>query len=475
VHVSQSHESVTGSAGGVALCWFDCREARLEILYSHVGGIDVHKRRVTVTARTPDAERAGRRKEQTRSFCTFYRDLLAMARWLVTDQGATHVAMESTGPYWWPVWSALREVGGPGLVIEVVNAAHVKAVPGRKTDVKDSQWLAQLMEVGLLRGSFLPPEQVRRLRDLTRYQTKLTEERSREKQRLLKTLEAAGIKLDDVASDTFGVSGRSMLDALVAGERDPVVLADLALGRLRIKIGDLRLALAGRFTDHHGDMVELHLARIDHLDRMLTQVKAKIGRLGDDRTPPVSGLVDPFAAQVALLTSIPGVGERVATVVISEIGVDMSRFPTAGHLAAWAGLAPGNNESGGRRRRARRRNGNTHVTTILVEAALAASRTHTRIGARFHRLHRRFGGRANKTAGKKAAFAIAHTLIKVIWSVMSAAAPYQDLGHDFYTRRVDPETQTRKLIAQLEALSGRKIVFMDGDNTDTSHGEPFAA
>jgi transposase len=443
----------------------------LEIVYTRVGGIDVHKKQVTVTARTPDPKRAAR-WETTRTFRTFYGELLEMARWLVLERGVTHVAMESTGPYWWPVHAALREVGGPDLSIEVVNAAHVKAVPGRKTDVKDSQWLAQLMEVGLLRGSFLPPEQVRQMRDYTRYQTKLTEERSREKQRLLKVLEAAGIKLDNVASDAFGVSGRSMLQALVAGERNPVVLAGLARGVLRNKTDDLRLALAGRFSTHHGRLVALHLARIDHLDQMLTQVKEKIGRVGAD-VP--GGLVVPFTAQVELLMSIPGVGERVATVVISEIGVEMGRFPTAKHLAAWAGLAPGNNESAGRRRSGRRRKGNTQVCSILVEAALAAAKTRSRIGARFHRLHRRFGGKQNPGAGKKAAFAVAHTLIKVIWSVLATGEPYTDLGHDFYTRRVDPETQTRRLIAQLEALSGKKIVFLDNDSPDHDHGPPRAA
>lgn len=433
----------------------------MEILYSHVAGIDVHKKQVTVTVRTPDPKDPRARWQTTRTFRTFYADLLAMAAWL-GERGVTHAAMESTGPYWWPVYSALREVGGPGLTIEVVNAAHVKNVPGRKTDVKDSAWLAELMEVGLLRGSFLPPEQVRMLRDYTRYQTKLTEERSREKQRLLKVLEAAGIKLDSVASDTFGVSGRLMLDALVKGERDPLVLAGLAKGVLRNRTDDLRLALTGRFTDHHATMVELHLARIDHLNAMLTQITGRIGRV--DLDPP-GGLVAPFTDQIALLTTIPGVGERVATVIVSEIGVDMGRFPSAGHLAAWAGLAPGNNESAGRRRRARHRKGNTHVQSILIEAALAASRTRTRIGARFHRLHRRFGGKANKSAGKKAAFAVAHTLIKVIWSVLASGTPYTDLGHDFYTRRVDPETQTRRLIAQLEAVSGKKIILMDDDGT----------
>jgi transposase len=434
----------------------------LEILYARVAGVDVHKKRVTVTTRVPD--RGGGRRATTRTFRTFYGDLLAMASWVVAEQGVTHLAMESTGPYWWPVYTALREVGGAGLTIEVVNAAHVKAVPGRKTDVKDSEWLAELMEVGLLRGSFLPPEQVRQMRDFTRYQTKLTEERSREKQRLLKVLEAAGIKVDSVATDTFGVSGRLMLAALVAGERDPGVLAGLARGVLRNKTEDLRLALAGRFTDHHGQMIDLHLTRIDQLDQMLAKVRDTIGRVGDARTAPVSGLVDPFTAQIELLMSIPGIGQRVATVVISEIGVDMARFPTAKHLAAWAGLAPGNNESAGKRRRSRHRKGNTHVQSILVEAAMAASRTRTRIGARFHRLHRRFGGKQNPGAGKKAAFAIAHTLIKVIWSVLATGTPYTDLGHDFYTRRVDPETQARRLIAQLEALSGKKIIFADHDD-----------
>lgn len=448
----------------------------MDVLYSHVAGIDVHKRQVTVTARVPDPRGVGRR-EKTRTFRTFYAELLAMGVWLV-EQQVTRVAMESTGPYWWPVYAALREVGGAGLAIDVVNAAHVKAVPGRKTDVKDSQWLARLLEIGLLRGSFLPPDDIRRVRDLTRYQTKLTEERSREKQRLLKVLEAAGIKLDVVASDTFGVSGRSMLDALVAGERDPVVLAGLARGKLRNRTDDLRLALTGRFTVHHGQMIGFHLARLEHLDQTIEQVKEKIGHCGTPgsgrraATDP-AGLIAPFAEQIRLLSSIPGVGERVATVIISEIGVDMSRFPSAKHLAAWCGLAPGNNESGGRRRRSRHRNGNTHVQSILIEAALSASRTTTRIGARFHRLHRRFGGRANTTAGKKAGFAVAHTLIKVIWAVLTTGQSYTDLGHDYYTHRVNPESHTRRLIAQLEALSGKKIILIDHDDRwDPDNGPP---
>jgi len=240
------------------------------------------------------------------------------------------------------------------------------------------------------------------------------------------------------------------------------------VGCLRNKSDDLRLALSGRFTTHHGQMIGFHLARLEHLDQMITQVKEKIGHPGSPGTgrraaSGPSGLVAPFTEQIRLLTSIPGIGDRAATVIISEIGVDMSRFPSAKHLAAWAGLAPGNNESAGRRRRARHRKGNTHVQSILIEAALAASRTRTRLGARFHRLHRRFGGRANKTAGKKAAVAVAHTLIKVIWTVLSTGRLYTDLGHDYYTRSVDPQSHTRRLIAQLETLSGKKIILVDHD------------
>jgi transposase len=325
---------------------------------------------------------------------------------------------------------------------------------------------------------------VRRLRDLTRYLTKLTEERSREKQRLLKILELGGIKLDSVASDTFGVSGRRMLEALVAGERDPVVLAEMALGRLRVKFDDLRLALSGRFTDHHADMVGLHLSRIEGLDRTLEEVKRRIGRLvpakpedadAPSGQPQATGLLQPFATQVALLTTIPGIGERVASVIVSEIGVDMSRFPTPAHLAAWAGLAPGNNESGGKRRRAGRRKGNSHLVTILVEAANASARTQTRVGARFRRLHRRFGGgiRRRKHHGvdpawKKACFAVAHTLAKIVHRVLATGLPYHDLGIDYYDRTRDPEAHARRLVSQLEALTGRKVALVEESTTGES-------
>jgi transposase len=462
----------------------------LEILYDRVAGLDVHKTSVTVTVRLPDPDHPGRRVETTKRYRAFYRDLLELAGWLVVELGVDHAAMEATGVYWVPVWQALREIGGEDLHIDVVNAQHFKAVPGRKTDVKDSQWLAQLLECGLLRGSFIPPQPVRALRDLTRYRTKLTEERSREKQRLLKVLELAGIKLDNVASDTFGVSGRDMLRALADGERDPDVLADLARGVLRRKFDDLRLALAGRFTPHHADMIGLHLTRLDDLDRMLTQIDRRIGALpapavpasrGGSRRgtatdqpgppgaapppPTATGLLAPFATQVALLTTIPGIGERTATAIVSEIGVDMTRFPTPAHLAAWAGLAPGNNESAGKRRRAGRRKGNTHLAATMVEAASAAARTNTRVGARFHRLHGRFGGKRRRPATgtdpgwKKAAFATAHTLIKIVYRVLATSTPYQDLGSDFYDRPFDPDLTVRRLIARLEGITGHTVAL----------------
>jgi transposase len=287
-----------------------------------------------------------------------------------------------------------------------------------------------------------------------------------------------------------------MLAALVAGERDPQVLADLALGVLRHKLDDLRLALAGRFTQHHADMVGLHLTRIDDLDRMLAQVDRRIGAMvvadkpgtrgpksratathqpGEaptaPRPPTATGLLAPFAAQIALLMTIPGIGERTATVIVSEIGVDMTRFPTQAHLAAWAGLAPGNNESAGKRRRARRRKGNTHLVSIMVEAAGAAAKTKTRVGARFHRLHRRFGGTRRRQANsgdpgwKKAAFATAHTMIKIVHRVLATGTPYQDLGSDFYDRPFDPDLTARRLIARLEGITGQKVAL-------TAHTHP---
>jgi transposase len=405
----------------------------MEIVFSRVAAIDVHKKQVTVAVRVP-GDQPGQRHQQIRRFATFYARLREMTAWLV-EQRVTQVAMEATGVYWKPVFHALAEA--EGLEVLLVNAQHVKNVPGRKTDAKDAEWLAELLEVGLLRGSFIPPAEIAAIRELTRYRKKLIEERTREIQRMSKVLEDGGIKVDSVASKTLGASSRAMIEALIAGERDPVVLAELARGVLRSKIPDLTLALAGRFGQHHALLARLHL---DHLDQLATL----IARLDAE----IEHLTVPFAAQLQLLRTIPGVGERIAQVIIAEIGVDMSRFPTAAHLASWAGLCPGNHQSAGKRKSGKTRKGDPPLCVALVEAAWAASRTHTYLGAQFHRFHRRFG----KTGTPRAAIAVAHTILVIAWHILANQTGYTDLGSDYHTRRDNPETRTRQLQRQLENL-----------------------
>jgi transposase len=409
----------------------------VEIIYQRVAGIDVGKKEVAVTVRVPGASPGAARVEVTRKFKTFYPVLAVMAAWL-GEQGVTHVVMESTGIYWRPVFHALCEVDADVEVL-LVNAAHVKNVPGRKTDVKDSQWLAQLLEVGLLRGSFIPPKEIAAIREVTRYRKKIIQSRTSELQRLGKVLEDAGVKIDSVASSLTTKSARDMIEALIAGERDPRVLADLARGVMRAKIPDLSMALAGRFADHHGVLARLHLDMIDHFEVTIARLDAQ-----------VEAMTDPFAAQIRALCSIPGIGERIAQVIVSEIGVDMGRFPTAAHLASWAGLCPGNNESAGKHGNTRTRKGNQEIRTALVEAAWATARTHTYLGARFRRLHRRFG---RKNAGK-AAVAIAHDLIVITWHVLHDGVDFHDLGADYFTRPDSPAHSRRKdhLVHELQAL-----------------------
>lgn len=405
----------------------------MKIIYPRIAGIDVGKREIAVAVRTP-GNIPGERCQRIRKYKTFYRVLLEMVAWLV-EQGVTHVAMEATGVYWKPVFHALCEA--EQIEVLLVNARHVKNVPGRKTDVKDSAWLAQLLECGLLRGSFIPPKEIAAIRELTRYRKKLIESRTRELQRLSKVLEDGGIKIDSVASSITTLSARDMIEALIAGERDPRVLAELARGVMRNKIPDLTMACAGRFGDHHALLARMHTDHIDHLTRMIEGLDIRIGEV-----------TDPFAEQLRLLRTIPGIGERAAQVIISEIGVDMSRFPTAAHLASWAGLCPGNNESAGKHKSGRTRKGSNEVRTILTECAWAADRTGTYVGAQFRRMHRRFG----KTGGRKAAIAIAHTLIVIIWHVLHDNAEYRDLGSDYFTRYDNPEARKRRLIRDLQTL-----------------------
>jgi transposase len=405
----------------------------VEIVYERVAAIDVGKKEIAVTVRIP-GQRRGTRTEQTRKFRTFYPVLRQMVGWLV-EQGVTHVAMEATGVYWKPVFHALCEVDSIEIVL--VNARHVKNVPGRKTDVKDSQWLAQLLECGLLRGSFIPPKEIAAIRELTRYRKKTIQARTRELQRLSKVLEDAGIKIDSVASSITTLSARDMVEALIGGERDPRVLANLARGTMRNKIPDLSMACSGRFADHHAVLARLHLDHIDHLTGMIDGLDERIEQL-----------MGPFAQQLALLRTIPGIGDRAAQILISEIGVDMSRFPTAAHLASWAGLCPGNNESAGRHKSGRTRKGNGEVRDVLTECAWSAGKTGSYIGAQFHRFHRRFG----RTGGGKAAIAVAHTLIVIVWHVLHDQAEYRELGHDYFIQRETPEATARRLIHNLHAL-----------------------
>ncbi len=412
----------------------------MDVIVDRCAALDVHKETVMAAVRTPGAGGSGRRQEM-REFSTFTAELVALRDWLAAE-GVTQVAMEATGVYWRPVWHVLEEAAGFELLL--VNPRHVKNLPGRKTDVKDAEWLAQLLECGLLRGSFIPPREIARLRDLTRYRTKLNRERAREIQRLQKLLEDGGVKLESVVSDVTGQSARQMIEALIAGERDPEVLAQMARTSMRPKIPRLRKALlVGRFDDHHALLARMHLDHMDELAQMIDRLDAEVDRL-----------MAPFAEPATRLVSIPGVAKRTAEVVVSEIGVDMSRFPTAAHLASWAGLCPGNHESAGKRSSGRPRKGNEALRTALCEAAWAASHTSdTYIAAQFRRFRRRFGTKGEA----KAIFAVAHTLVVIIWHVLAEGRPYDELGADYFDRRNDRARQ-RYLVRELEKLGHRVVL-----------------
>jgi len=405
----------------------------MQALYRCCAGLDVHKDTVVACVRRLDDH--GQAHEEVRTFGTMTGALLALADWLA-QAGVTHVAMESTGVYWKPVYHVLE--GQFELLL--VNAQHIKQVPGRKTDVKDCAWIAQLLQHGLVKSSLVPPPFQRELRDLTRQRTQLVAEQARVAQRIQKALEDANIKLASVASDVLGASGRDMLRALIAGTTDPQRLAELARGKLRTKIESLRQALLGRVTEHHRFLLRMHLEHYEQLERW-----------GQEFSQRIEEKLAPFAQEAALLQTIPGIAERTAQVLLAEVGPDLTPFPTADHLASWAGVCPGNNESAGRRRTGRTRKGNQWLRSGLMQMAWSASRAKdSYLSAHFRRLSARRGA-------KRAAVAVSHTLLVIVYHVLTRRQPYKDLGAN-YLDQLAPERLTQQLVKRLERL-GHKVTL----------------
>jgi transposase len=399
----------------------------MHIMYERCAGLDVHKKTVVACMLTPDGQ--GGWSQEIRTFGTMTVDLLALADWLLAC-GCTHVAIESTGDYWKPVFNILEGT----CEVVLVNAQHVKAVPGRKTDVKDAAWLAELLQHGLLRASFIPPVAQRERRDLTRYRSTFIQERVTLINRVQKLLEDANIKLAAVASDIMGVSGRAMLEALVAGHTDPQALAELAKGRLRSKRDLLAHALDGRVKPHHRFVLTELLCQIDSLDETIARFDARIQE--------VCGACE---EAVGLLDTIPGVARRTAEMLVAEIGTDMTRFPSADHLASWAGVAPGHHESAGKRASGKTRKGNRFLRTMLIQAAHAAARTKgTYLSAQYRRLAARRGK-------KRAMLAVAHSMLVMAYYMIQRQEPYRDAGADFFDR-LQPEDTARRLVKRLESL-----------------------
>jgi transposase len=398
----------------------------MQVVHENCAGLDVHKKTVVACVITPK-DKGGWEKE-IRTFSTMTKDLLNLSDWL-TSKGCTHVAMESTGEYWRPVFNILEG----NLEVILVNARHIKAVPGRKTDIKDAQWIAELLQHGLLRASFIPPVEQRDLRDLTRHRSNFVRERVNLVNRVQKVLEGANIKLGCVASDVLGVSGRAMLGAIVDGNKSPEVMAELAQGTLRQKQDLLVEALEGRVRPHHKFILAQLLGIIDGIDETISQFDREI-----------EDYCRPFAEAVELVDTIPGVARRTAEIIVSEIGTDMSRFPSAEHLAAWAGLAPGNYESGGKTLSASTRKGNRFLRTILVQSAHALARTKTYLAAQYRRLSARRGK-------KRAAVAVAHSILVIAYHLISRHEPYRDLGDDYFDQK-RPESVKKRLVTRLGRL-----------------------
>jgi transposase len=410
----------------------------METIYRCCAGLDVHKATVVACVRRVESE--GRVRELIRTFGTMTGELLTLSDWLA-EQGVTHVAMESTGVFWKPIFNILED----RFEVLLVNPQHIKQVPGRKTDVKDCQWIAQLLQHGLLRGSFVPPKPIRELRDLTRQRSQLVAEKAAVANRIQKVLEDANIKLSSVATDVLGTSGRAMIRALIAGQEDPDELAELARRRLRQKLPALRTALRGQVTEHHRFMLRMLMSHLEDLEGLIAGFGARI-----------EAVMPPFAEAVERLTTIPGVDQRTAESLIAEIGTDMERFPTADHLASWAGMSPGNDQSAGKRRSGRTTKGDRWLRQTLTQAAWAASHTKaTYLSAQYHRLAARRGK-------KRAIVALGHTLLTIAYHVLKHQTTYVELGADFLDR-LDPDRLTRQLVKRLEKL-GHRVTLEPRDN-----------
>lgn len=411
----------------------------MEVLYTRCCGLDIHKK--SVVACLIITEPGQKPVKETRTFRTMTADLLALADWL-SDMGCTHVAMESTGVYWRPIYNLMEGL----FELLLVNAQHIKAVPGRKTDVKDADWIAELLRHGLLRGSFVPSRPQRQLRELTRHRTTLVQERARTINRMQNVLEDANIKLASVVTDIRGVSARSMLEALIAGERDLSVMAELARGRMRSKRAELEEALRGHFLPHHSFLLTEHLSHIDYLDEAIDRVSQAIEEhLADEQEA------------IALLDTIPGVSQRTAEILIAEIGTDMSRFPSAKHLASWAGMCPGQHESAGKRLSGKTRKGSRWLRQVLVEIAHVAAKTKdTYLAAQYRRIAARRGK-------KRALIALGHTVLVIAYQLLTRKLPYHDLGVAYFDKLEQNRVQ-RRLVRRLERM-GYEVVLQQSVTT----------
>lgn len=399
----------------------------MDLVYSHVCGLDVHKKNVVACIITPEGK-------EIRTFSTMTDDLIALKEF-IKSKGCSVVAMESTGSYWKPIYNLLEL---ENIKILLVNAKHIKNVPGRKTDVKDAEWIASLLQHGLLQGSFVPDREQRELRELVRYRKSLIEEKSRELNRIQKVLEGANIKLSSVVSDINGASSRSILEAIINGEENPETLAELSQGKLKNKMDELKRALKGLINHHQRMLLEIQLRHIDYLDE-------EIAKLDEE----IKNRMLPFEKDLALLDTIPGVGRRTAEQIIAEIGTNMEQFPSAAHLCSWAGLCPGHNESAGKQKSARTRKGNQKLRSSLIEAARAASRAKdTYLSSQYHRIAARRGA-------NRAAVAVAHSILIIVYHILKRKQPYIELGPTYYEEK-KRNMIIRQSLKKLESL-GLKV------------------